>query len=118
MAKTTIATKIAGGLGVAALAAAAAATYYFYGNKGKQHRRQITAWSKKAKEEMVQKIKQMKTFSKQAYDKAAKEVMTKYKQAKNVKPEELATLGREIQSHWNKISKDISALGKRKAAAR
>ena len=56
--------KLAAGLGMAALAAAAAGTYYFYGNKSKQHRRDLKSWGKKARTEMLQKIKKMKTFSK------------------------------------------------------
>jgi len=116
MTKSSSVGRVAAGLGIAALAATAAAAYYFSGTSGKKHRRQISAWAKKAKAEMVGEIKKMKVVSKSAYEKAAKEVMAKYKQAKNVKPEELAALGRELKGHWNKISKTVSALGKKKEA--
>jgi len=110
--------KVATGLGVAALAAAAAATYYFAGPKGKQHQKQAKAWAGQAKAEMLKKIKGMKTVSKAAYQKAAREVMAKYKQAKNVDAGELAALGKEIQSHWNSISKEVAKLGAKKRTAR
>ncbi|HYV33311.1 MAG TPA: hypothetical protein VE973_00480 [Candidatus Limnocylindria bacterium] len=116
--KTSTGTKVAAGLGVAALAAAAAATYYLSGPNGKKHRKQVSVWAGKAKKEMVQKIKGMKTFGKAAYEKAAKEVLAKYKQAKNIDPKELQALSQEIKTHWNKIAKDVAKLGAKKTAAK
>ena len=66
-AKTSGGKKIAGGLGLAALAAAAAATYYFYGKGGAKHRKDAKAWANKAKGEVLTKVKGMKQFSKKAY---------------------------------------------------
>jgi uncharacterized protein HemX len=117
MATKKPASKLAEGLGLAALAAgaaAAAAGYYFYGTQGKAHRKTAAAWTKKAKTEMIKKIKEMKSVSKQNYDKAASEVMAKYKQAKNIDPKELQELGQELKSHWEKISKQVSQLGIKK----
>ena len=112
MKKTT--KKIAEGLGLAALAAGAAATYFFYGQGGNKRRKQLSAWSKKAKEDMVKKIKAMKKVSKQNYEIAAKEVLAKYKQAKNIAPKEVEILGKELKGHWQKISADLVKLGKGK----
>jgi len=117
MAKKSSGAKVAEGLGIAALAAGAAAVaagYYFSGKEGKKHRKQVSAWSKQAKMEMVKKLKEMRTVSKQAYNKAAAEVLAKYKQAKNVDPEELMAFGQEIKGHWDKISKEVSKLGVKK----
>jgi hypothetical protein len=113
MAKKTssAAGKIAGGLGLAALAAGAAAAYYFTGKGGKQNRKKVSAWTHKAKTDMVSEMKKMKTVSKAAYEKAAKEVLAKYKQAKNIDPKEFAALGHELKGHWNSISKKVSKLG-------
>ncbi len=116
MSKKISVTKVAEGLGVAALAAAAAASYYFYGQGGKQRRRALQSWSKQAKSEMVAKIKQMKTVSERAYEQAAREVLAKYRQAKAVKPEELAALGKELKNHWSKIARDIKKLGQQPKA--
>jgi hypothetical protein len=117
MVKKSSTGKIAGGIGIAALAAGAAAVaegYYFSGKEGKKHRKQVSAWSKQAKMEMVKKIKEMKGVSKQAYDQASAEILAKYKQAKNIDPEELMAFGQELKGHWDKISKEVSKLGAKK----
>lgn len=108
--------KVAAGLGVAAMAAGAAAAYYFAGASGKKHRKQVSDWTKRAKNEMLQKIKGLKTVSKQAYEGAFKEVMAKYKLAKNIDPKELAALGKELKGHWDKIAKDVAKFGAKKSA--
>ncbi|MBI5530252.1 MAG: hypothetical protein HY918_02005 [Candidatus Doudnabacteria bacterium] len=112
---TSTGTKVAEGLGLAALAAAAAATYYFYGKDGKQHRKAVSAWSQKAKDEMVKKIKTMKNVSKSTYETAAKEVLAKYKQVKNISPKEVEELKKELTGHWQKIAKDLAKVGQAKA---
>jgi len=114
--KTSTGSKVAAGLAVAALATAAAAAYYLTGSKGKQHRLQVKAWAKQARSEMLQRVKKMKSMSKQTYDTAAKEVLAKYKQAKNIDPAELAALGAELKGHWDDISKKVSKLGAAKKA--
>lgn len=114
MTKKPSATKIAEGLG---LAAGAAASYYFYGKSGKKHRRELEAFSQQAKTEMTGKIKHMKALSKTAYDAAARQVLAKYRQVKNIKPEELKDLGLELKKHWAKISQDVAKLGKKSKAA-
>jgi hypothetical protein len=111
MKKTSSTEKVAGALGLAAAGVAAVATaYYFYGKGGKAHRKQVSVWSKKAKMEMLQKIKQMKVVSQASYHKAAGEVLAKYKLAKNIDPKELQSFGQELKSHWTQISKDAAKL--------
>ena len=117
--KTSSGAKIAAGVGIAALAAGAAAAYYFTGKGGKANRRKVSAWTHKAKQEVVRELKKMKTVSKAAYHKTAAEVLAKYKQAKNIDPQELTALGHELKGHWDKISKHVSKLGtKAKTAAK
>lgn len=109
--KTSTAEKIDRNLGLAAgVFAALAAGYYFYGKGGKQHRKQASVWSKKAKKEMLQKIKQMKTVTKTAYHTAAGEVLAKYKLAKSIDPKELLSFGQELKAHWAEISKEAAKL--------
>jgi len=117
MKKKSSAGKIAAGLGLAAVAAVAAG-YYFSGKEGKKHLKQLSGWSKKAKGEMLQKITKMKAVSEQTYNKAAQEVLTKYKQAKNIDPKELQAFGRELKGHWKKIAKEAGRLGAKKSAAK
>jgi hypothetical protein len=115
---TSAARKVAEGLGIAALAGAAAATYFFYGKAGEKHRKQAAAWSKSAKAEMVKKLKVMKTVSKKTYDDAAREVMAKYKQAKNIDPKELTAFGAELKQHWENISRQALKLGAKPAKSK
>jgi len=111
MAKTSIAGKMArGALGVAAGVAAVAAGYYFFGKGGKAHRKQAAAWSKEAKIEMLEKIKQMKDVSKDAYQEALDDILAKYKKIKGINPKELQSFGQELMAHWEKISKDAAKL--------
>ncbi len=119
MQKKTTAAKVAGSLGMAALAAgaaAAAAGYYFSGKKGKKHLKELSGWSKKAKSDLLEKVKKMKSVSKQAYNQAAEEVLAKYKQAKNIDPKELQAFGLELKSHWEKIVNEATNLVAKKPA--
>jgi hypothetical protein len=103
--------KAAGGvLGLATVAATAVAGYYFFGKDGKGHRKQAVAWSKNAKMEMLEKIKQMKDVSHDSYQKALKDVLAKYKEIKDVDPKQLQKFGQELMAHWEKISKDAAKL--------
>ena len=109
---------LAKGLGLAALAGAAAAGYYLAGPGGKKNRTKILAWAKSAQKEMNAKIKEMKIISKQGYDQAAKEILAKYKQAKNVSPEDLAEFGQELKKHWDHIAKQAKNLGIKKTSVK
>ncbi len=106
--------QIAEGLGLAALAAGAAATYFFAGTHGEKNRKQLSAWGKKAKEELVKKIKVMEKVSKTNYEIATKEILAKYKQIKNIDPKEVEALGKELKAHWQKISGDLAKVGSKK----
>ena len=111
MKKTSNAGKVAGVVSLAAGVVAAVATgYYFYGNGGKGHRKEVSDWGKKAKMDMLEKIKQMKAVTKEAYDKALAEVLAKYKQVKNIDPKQLQTFGQELKAHWVEISKQAVKL--------
>lgn len=103
--------KIAAGVGVAALGAAAAAAYFLKTDSGKKNVKQMSAMAKKAKTEMLSKIKKMKVMSKQAYHEAAEEVLAKYKELKNIDPSELKELGAELKGHWDSISKSLQKAG-------
>lgn len=104
--------KIVAGVGLTALAAAAAAGYYFAGPNGKKHKKMVSAWTEKAKKEMLTKIKQIQNLSKETYIEASNEIISKYKDIKNIDPKELTELGKELKGHWNNISKDLQKAGK------
>jgi TRAP-type mannitol/chloroaromatic compound transport system substrate-binding protein len=117
MKNTSISGKVAGGvIGAAAGVAAIAAGYYFYAKGGKTHRKQASVWIKKAKMEMLKKIKPMKVVSQAAYDKAAAEILEKYKLIKNIEPKELQKFGQELKAHWEEISKEAAKLTSKRQA--
>ncbi len=110
MAKNNSST-IGKGLGIAALAAAAAGAYYFYGSKkAAQHRKGLKGWAVKAQGDVMEKMEQAKDLTKEGYNRIVEEVLKSYKNVKNIAPLELATLGKELKSHWNAISSDIKKL--------
>jgi hypothetical protein len=111
MEKTSAAVKVAGALGLATGAATVAAGYYFFGKNGKEHRKQAGNWSKKAKMEMLEKIREMKDVSQDAYKEALDEVLEKYKRLDGIDLKELKSFGQELMAHWEKISKDAAKLG-------
>ena len=110
MEKTSSGTKVVGILGLATGVAAAAAGYYFFGKDGKEHRKEVSNWKKKAKMEMLEKIKQMESVTQTAYHKAAEEVLAKYKLVKDIDPKELQNFGQELRAHWEEISKQAAKL--------
>jgi hypothetical protein len=109
--KTSNAGKVAGAVGLAAAAVAAAATgYYFYGKGGKAHRKEAGEWTKKAKTEVLGKIKQMKDVTQETYNKVVEDVLAKYKKIKSIDLKELQIFGQELKAHWEQISKEAAIL--------
>lgn len=107
--------KVAGGaLGLAAGVAAIAAGYYFFGKDGKANRKAAGDWAHSAKKEMLEKIKQMKKVSEDAYRKDLEETLAKYKELKGINPKDLQNFGEELMAHWKKISKDAAKLGSKR----
>lgn len=97
------------GIGLAAIAAAAAGAYYFYGKDGAKRRKQVKTWVIKAKAELMDQIEGMSEVTEKAYDRALDEVMKKYKKLKHVTPQEIATVSKELKSHWKSIKKELDA---------
>lgn len=102
--------------GAAALAAAAATAYYFAFDKGaKKHRDAAKTWASKAKEEVIKELKQLKTVTKPAYETAVKQVVKKYGEYEKAAPAEITALQKNLMSHWEKISKAVTAKVNKKA---
>ena len=107
--KTSTQIKTGLGVGIAALAAAAAGAYYFYGAKhSAQHRKQMKGWMIKAKGEVVEKLENLKDMSQENYDNVVNQVMDKYAKAKNINPQDLKDLAKDLRKHWKNISGQIS----------
>ena len=102
--------------GVATLglvAAAAAGAYLLYGKHAKKNRKLVKSWAIKARAEVLEKIEALKQIDKASYQKAIDDVTTRYRTIKNVSSKELAELARELKSHWNDISKEMSKKKKK-----
>lgn len=106
------------GVGITVAAAAAAAgALFLYGTKaGKQQKKKIKGWALKAKGEILEKIEGLKEVNEEAYNKIVTAVSDRYAKLKNIDPEELATLVKEVQGHWKNIKKQLAGPAKKKPA--
>jgi len=99
---------IGAGAVLVAAAATAASGYFLYGTKtGIKKRKQMKGWMLKAKGEVLEGIENLKDINEQAYGKIVNTVMTKYSQVKDINPIELASMKKELKSHWKHIQKHI-----------
>jgi gas vesicle protein len=93
-------------LGIAAALVGAAATgFYLYGPKGHEHRKQIKAWTLKAKAEVLEQFEKKKEITQEQYDEIVDRVTSKYGKLKTVGNEESEKLNKELKRHWTKIKK-------------
>ena len=110
-------TKIAAA-GAAALAAAAATAYYFAFNKNaKKHRQTVKGWAHKAKTEVIKELKNLKTITRPAYEKAVSEIVKKYGEYEEAAPTEILKLQKELKTYWSKIAKDLKTATSNKKPA-
>lgn len=105
---------LAVGAGVAALAAAAAGTYLLAGKRGAKNRAKVKAWVKDVQKDVVSQLKKAKGVSKKAYNEAVDTALAGYKNLKNVDKSELLAAGRELKSHWDSISKQLTGAPKKR----
>jgi len=87
------------GLG-AAVAAGLAGAYLLYGKDGAKNRKKVKAWMLKAKGEALEKIEKLKDFSEDNYHAIVTAVGEKYAKMKDVAPEEIDALVKELKSQW------------------
>lgn len=105
----TITTK-AVGTGLAAVAAAAiAGTYFLYGSKSaSKHRKQVKAWSLKAKGEILEQLEKLSTVNEETYHKVIKQVANKYKTLKRLDAKDVVEFAEELKGHWKDIAKEVT----------
>ncbi len=100
--------KIAVGASLVAIAAAAAGTYFLYGSKNAaKNRKQVKAWSLKAKGEILEKLENMQEVNEGVYHKVVNEVSSKYAKLKKIDAGDIADFTDELKSHWKKIAKEL-----------
>ncbi|MCR4322562.1 MAG: hypothetical protein NUV61_00540 [Candidatus Azambacteria bacterium] len=97
------------GAGVAAVAAAIAGTYFLYGSKNAQkHRKQVKAWSLKAKGEVLEQLEKLPEVNEKAYHAVVKEVASQYKTLKQLNPKDVVEFVGELRGHWKDIAKEVA----------
>jgi hypothetical protein len=105
--------KTALGVGITATVAAIAAAYYFYSSdEGPKHVKQLKSWMLRMKAEVMDKLDDVKEINGEAYDAIVNTVAEKYKQLKNVNPQEVIDLANRMKGHWKDIKKDIEKTTK------
>ena len=101
---------VGAGAALVAAAATAASGYFLYGTKaGARKRKQMKGWMLKAKGEVLERIENLKDINEQAYGKIVNTVMAKYSKAKGINLIELASMKKELKSHWKHIQKYIKS---------
>ncbi len=92
------ASKVAAGVGMAALAAAAGAIFFYGTDAGKKHRKEISSWMIRMKADIMDKMAEMKDWSEVSYADVVDAVASKYKVLKNIDTTELAALTSDLKS--------------------
>jgi gas vesicle protein len=110
-------TKIVGaGIGLAAVAAAAA--YFFGGKRGEKNREKVAAWADEMKEEVLEKLKDLKHVNQESYDKIVDETASRYRKVTKISAAEIKYAANEVKKAWSHISQHLhSSLGKSGKAA-
>lgn len=105
MAKSSIAVKVAEGIG--ATLAVAAAGYYFYGSKkAKQHRKIATTWAMQMKREVIKQSKQVQKLGPKTVATIVDGVAKTYRDVKNIDASELKQATRELKAHWEQVKQE------------
>jgi hypothetical protein len=97
--KSNVGKVIAISAGVAALAAAG---YFFFGPNGEKNRKKMKGWMIKMKGEIVEKMEKVKHVTEPLYHSIVDSVAKKY--SATVDKKELASIVKELKTHWNSIS--------------
>ena len=102
------------GATITAVAIATLGTYFLYGSKdAKKNRKQVKAWSLKAKGEILEQIENLSEVTEEVYDNIVKEVIDKYQNLKKLEKNEVAEFVEELKSHWRNIVKEIGTSSKK-----
>ncbi|HEU0081087.1 MAG TPA: hypothetical protein VFQ72_03635 [Candidatus Paceibacterota bacterium] len=95
--------------GIASITAAAIGGYYLYGHKdAAKNRAKVKGWMLKAKGEVLEELEKVQDVGESAYMTAVDAVAKKYRELKNVEPEELAAFIEEMKGHWQGIRKTMT----------
>lgn len=89
---------------VAALAAVGAAGYFLYGPKGAQHRKKVSAWTLKAKAEVLEGLEKLRDVSEAQYHALIEKAVVRYGDKAGATEADVAELAKELKGYWKKIA--------------
>ncbi|HEY9481140.1 MAG TPA: hypothetical protein VIR98_02845 [Candidatus Paceibacterota bacterium] len=105
--------------GLIGITAAAVGAYYLYGSdEAKKNRAKVKAWMLKAKGDVLEELEKAQEVTESAYETALDTVARKYRELKEVDPDELATFLAEMKDHWQGIKKTMRGGPKKRTAAK
>lgn len=102
----------------AAIVGAAATGLFLYGERGKENRQKMKAWTIKAKADVLSEFEKMKEVSEESYVKAIDKVMKRYEKVSDVGEKEAGKLARELKRHWKEIETAYADQAGRSTPAR
>ncbi|MCK9351575.1 MAG: hypothetical protein WCT49_00680 [Candidatus Paceibacterota bacterium] len=105
---------------VAGVLAGIAGSYFLYG-QGKPspaNKKKLKGWIVKAKGEVLEKIEKLKAVDEETYQKVIDTVAEKYAKVKDIDPNEVQELVKDMKKHWKSLVKEMQpkAKAKKKAA--
>jgi gas vesicle protein len=105
---STIAEKVATGMGIAGAIGAVAGSLFLYGTKaGAMQRKKIKGWSVKMKGEVLEKLENLKDITEEKYQATIDAVAVRYQRVKTIDPDELSALVNDLKKHWRNIKGHI-----------
>ncbi len=105
-------------LGIATgMIAAVAGVYFFSGKKNAKHRAQAASWAVKVKRDVLEHLRQYEEIGESHYHQAIEEVAARYGAAKDVDPDELMRVVRDLKRNWVHVKKQFSSNVKAEKAA-
>ncbi len=98
--------KVGIGFGVTAAAVTAAGAYFLYGSKkAAQNRKKVKGWVLKAKGEVLEALEKAEAITEAEYKELVANASKAYGTVKNATSGEVKDFQKEMQEHWNTLSK-------------
>lgn len=88
-------------------AALAAGAMYFYGPQGERRRKNFHGWMLKTKGEVLEKLEEAESVTKERYEEIVDEAIAKYAAEKAKKKEEVEILRAELKTEWGSIKERV-----------
>ena len=99
---------------LAGITAAAIGGYYLYGHRdAEKNRAKVRGWMLKAKGEVLDELEKVGEVTESMYTKAVDTVAAKYRDLRNIDPEELDAFIEEMKDHWQGIKSTVGSVGKK-----